>query len=65
MSTTQAAIKLHAYTVAEAAKVLGVTPTTIHRYLATGYLTPCDDVAGNIKLVDTKSLLAHVKRDGS
>jgi len=52
---------VQAYTVAEAAKELGVTPTTIKRWLANKRLSSSGMVAGRIQLVTAKSVEAMKK----
>ena len=54
-----AAIKPQAYTVAEAAKELDTTPTSIHRWLSEGKLERWQGVvAGQITLITAKSITA-------
>jgi len=50
--------KILAYTVAEAARELGVTPATIYAWLDQGALHLAEIAAGRIKLVEAKSLQA-------
>ena len=50
--------RVQAYTVAEAAKELGVTPTTIYGWLKTGDLADCEMVQGRIQLVTAASVEA-------